>query len=54
MRADSELKVPRLKIVSWDGKHTGLDYEAVPRLQERCRQVEAEVVSNSRNKGTAL
>ena len=30
--------------------HTGLDYEAVPRLQECCRQFEAEVVSISRNK----
>ena len=29
---------------------TGLDYKAVPRLRECCMQVEAEVVSNSRNK----
>ena len=30
--------------------NTGLDYKAVPSLRECCRQVEAEVVSNSRDK----
>ena len=30
--------------------HTGLNYKAALRLQECCRQVEAEEVSNSRNK----
>ena len=28
---------------------TGLPYKAVPRLQECCKEVEAEVVGNSRN-----
>ena len=42
-----------------DGINTGNLYKAVRRLRECCRQVEAEVVSNSRNKnspnpGTAL
>ena len=31
---------------------TGLDYKGVPRLQECCRQVEAEEFSSSRNKFT--
>ena len=31
-------------------QNTGLDYRAVPILRKCCRQVEAEVVSNSRNK----
>ena len=30
--------------------YTGLNYMAFPRLRESCRQVEAEVVTNSRNK----
>ena len=38
--------------------YTGNLYEAIPRLRECCRQVEAEDVSNSRNKfikpGTGL
>ena len=33
-----------------DRPNTGLDYKAVPRLQECCRLVETGVVSNSRNK----
>ena len=32
------------------GHNAGNIYEAVPRSQECCRQVEAEVVRNSRNK----
>ena len=32
------------------GHNAGNIYEAVPRSQECCRQVEAEEVSNSRNK----
>ena len=32
------------------GLHTGYLYKAVPRLRECGRQVETEVVSNSRNK----
>ena len=36
--------------VSYSHNCTGLDYKVIPRLRECCRQVEAEVVSNSSNK----
>ena len=36
--------------LSWAGPYTGLDNKAIPRLRECCGQVEAEVVSNCRNK----
>ena len=32
-----------------ENSHTGLHYKVVPRLRECCRQVEADMVSNTRN-----
>ena len=37
-------------LISVKQKYTGLHHSALPRLWECCRQVEAELVSNSRNK----